>query len=288
MHKLMIGTVQFGMDYGIANQCGKPSDYESCEIIRTALNYGIDWVDTARTYGSSEKVLGNIAKKLNAKLNIVTKTLTHGKPEEIIDTLKKSLSDLNVDSVHGFLVHHANSLIDDKSDIVFGHMNDAKDAGLVKKIGVTVYNTEQTFAILEKYPIDIIQIPCNVLEQRFVRSGAIRKLAEKKVEIHIRSIFLQGLLLMDIDTVPNYFNSIIPHLSNLQVVAKTNGISMLELSIVFVKSLSCVDRMIVGVQNVEQLHSIVHAYSKHLEHIIDFSQFSIDNEQFIDPSKWDY
>ena len=159
--KLMIGTVQFGLDYGIANSDGKPPEHESCEIMREALDYGIDWVDTARTYGTSEKILGNISKNLDTKLNIVTKTLTHGKPEEIVDTLKKSLSDLKVDSVYGFLVHLADDLIDDKSDVVFGHMSEAKNAGLVKKIGVTVYTPEQVFTILENYPIDIVQLPCN-------------------------------------------------------------------------------------------------------------------------------
>lgn len=286
--KLMIGTVQFGLDYGIANQDGKPSEEESCDIMRLALENKIHWVDTARTYGSSEKVLGDIARKLDTKLDIVTKTLTHGKPEEIVSILRQSLDDLGVESVRGLLVHHANALMDENRDIVFGYMQEAKDLGLIEKIGVTVYTPAQAFEILDNYAIDIMQVPCNILDQRFVSSGAIKHLARHNVEVHVRSIFLQGLLLMDLDVVPDYFKPIMKYLTRLHVLTEINNVSMLKASIDYAKSLESVDRIIVGVQNVSQLSDVIKAYNDPQNYNIGPEQFAIGNEKFIDPSRWDY
>jgi len=278
--RLMIGTAQFGVDYGI-NGRQRNTDHESRHIVELAHNNGIDWVDTSREYGTSENVLGSITHD-RSDLSVVTKTAIRN-PDVAETMFLQSLTTLNVPRVEGLLVHNAD---DTCSKELFDRLYQLKQQGFVKSIGASVYTTEEAMAVTDKYPIDIIQVPCSIVDQRFIQTGTIDKLASKGIRVHIRSVFLQGLLLMRPQSVMDYFLPMKPHLSLLQRSALDNGISVLSLVLGYVKSLDNVDKIIVGVHDVQQLEEIICAYHEPSCSGIDFDIFSMDDTGFIDPRNW--
>jgi aryl-alcohol dehydrogenase-like predicted oxidoreductase len=283
----MIGTAQFGQKYGIANKYGKVSEEEVGKILKIANENGIKYIDTAGSYGCSEIILGK--NKLISDFNIVTKVfLNKGSenPKCVASHIQSSIGNLGVKKLYGVLIHDPNDLIQEsRRDEVFGRMEEAKSAGFVDKIGVSVSFVEQAKSIIERYNIDLIQIPCNILDQRFVKCGMVKELCDRGVEIHIRSIFLQGLLLMEAEEVDTYFDEIRNHLIYLREFATKRDTSVRKMAIGYARSLKEISKIIVGIDNDGQLIQILSDYNNSIVDV-DFDQFCIDDERFIVPSNW--
>jgi len=208
--KLALGTVQFGLDYGITNQDGQVSLDEAKNILDFAKDNGINTLDTAPAYGNSEKILGQISTE---NFKVVTKT-RHFDSLEINNSDVKLLSSdfyhsleyLRQDSVYGVLVHNADDLLKFGSEKLFKQLQELKQAEKIVKIGVSVYDHSQLQAILDNFDIDLVQLPFNILDRRMIDGGTFAKLQEKDIEVHARSVFLQGLLLMSEQNRPEKFN----------------------------------------------------------------------------------
>ena len=270
--KVGLGTVQFGLDYGVSNCSGKISYEESEKIVASARCEGVNVIDTAQVYGDSENVLGKIGVE---DFRVITKITNKG---ELQDSLEK----LKLDSVYGLLAHNAEELIN--SNELWERFIGYKEQGVVEKIGVSVYNSEQVDKILNKYNIDIIQLPINIYDQRLLQSGHLKKLKDRGVEIHARSVFLQGLLLMDYSELPEYFAPIREVFRCYEEYLDVCCISKIEAALGFVCSLDVIDSVVCGVNNVkqfEELLTIKRDISK-----LDFSAFAIAESGIIDPSKW--
>ena len=291
--KLMLGTAQFGLDYGISNTSGQTQYNEICRILSMAYNGGIDWIDTAHTYGKSESILGRTAHWFN----VVTKTsdFDFDGPRTLSEGLRESLRRLNRKCVYGLLLHREIDLLGAYGDEIFEQLALLKRISWIKKIGVSVYSPEHTMEIIDRYPIDIIQFPCSILDQRFVQDGIVQKMADKGIEAHARSIFLQGLVFMDPDTIDEYFAPIKPGLQKLHDTADRMNVSVLKIALEYMRSLDNIDRIIVGVNDAEQLNDIFQAYEYGIEVLtprepfecdVDFKEFAIADEQFVNPAKW--
>ena len=209
MTKLALGTVQFGMDYGI-NSGIKVEQNEVLKIVNLARKSGITLIDTAQLYGSSEKVLGNVN---TVDFDIVTKSrafeqdiINENEANLVINDLDHSLKLLKQKSLYAFLVHHGEDLLKPGGEMIFNKLQILKEQGLVKKIGFSAYIDNQLIKIIERFDIDIIQLPMNILDNRLINNGLLNKLYSRGIEIHTRSVFLQGLLLMDMDKRPKYFD----------------------------------------------------------------------------------
>lgn len=260
--KLGLGTVQFGCAYGVSNASGQVSIEEVGKILEYAKSQGVEILDTAQGYGNSEEVLGKF--DLSA-FKIITKIIG--------DTdLETSLKNLKQNSIYGLMFHRSEE-INDKS---WAKFDGYKNQGLVEKIGVSVYTPEELLAVVEKYPIDIVQLPLNLLDQRFL--SILPDLKAKNIEIHSRSTFLQGLLLMDIAKVNPYFTPIKPILQSLPQ-------NRVEASLGFVNSIKEVDNIIVGVTLADEFKQIVAALEKDVK-IEKAQSFSISDEKFICPQNW--
>lgn len=260
MTKLALGTVQFGMDYGISNTRGQIPQAEIEKILLFCRKHNINTLDTAQGYGNSESVLGQYDL---SSFNIVTKLMGNAELED-------SLAKLNVPSVYALMFHRENEV----TDISWRRFENWKNQKLVKKIGVSVYSPEALLQIIQNYPVDIVQLPLNLLDQRFIR--LLPELKEKNIEVHIRSIFLQGLLLMT--DYPAQFDSIKPI---LQKIPNPKLLYALH----FVLSLKYVDKLVVGVTSLNDLQEIDKAASSPCP-TIDFTQFSVSDERIINPSLW--
>ncbi len=260
--KLALGTVQFGCDYGISNKNGQVKINEIEKILEYAQLKGIDTLDTAQGYGNSEEVLGQFDL---SKFKIITKIIG-----EI--NLETSLKKLHVNSIYGLMFHRENEINDKTWDI----FNNYKTQGLVQKIGISVYTPSVLSNIIDNYNIDIVQLPMNILDQRFVE--LLPKLKEKNIEVHTRSAFMQGLLLMETHEISEYFKEIKPILNTLPK-------EKLQSALQFVFNKKEVNKVVVGVTKKSELEEIVNVINKkNLD--VDYSKFSIQDERFVLPQNW--
>lgn len=261
-NKLALGTVQFGTDYGISNIHGKVSLKKVEEILEFCSDNGINTIDTAQCYGDSESVLGNFDLK---NFNIITKINKN-------NTLNSSLKKLRVGSVYAIMFHKEDD-IDLGSWKIF---EEYKKEKLVEKIGVSVYSPDRLEEIIDNFPIDIVQFPLNLLDQRFL--PVLNKVKEKGIEVHVRSVFLQGLLLMETENINKYFDSIKGIIGSIPKPTILHALN-------FVKNTKEVDKMVLGVTSLSEIREIYNAYNEEVENI-DYTKFRVDKENLINISKW--
>ena len=278
--KLGLGTVQFGCSYGISNIKGQVLKDEVKRILDFAHKNGIDILDTASLYGNSEEILGQFDL---SKFKIVTKTpkidyAISGKENlsNFEKAFENSLVKLNQKSVYGLLSHESNDLLGEFANDLYNLIRDLKDKGLVEKIGVSVYTPEQLIKIIEKYEIDLVQLPMNILDQRFI--PILKELKSKNIEIHTRSKFLQGLLLLKEEKINQYFDSIKNILTSIPSPKLAQALH-------FVNNIKEVDRIIVGTTCQKDLEEIVLALNENVENL-DYAKYAISDERFILPQNW--
>jgi len=286
-NRIAIGTVQFGMDYGIANNLGKVKSTEVEQILSLARHKGIDLLDTAIAYGSSEKVIGETELE---DFRVVTKLPPLPKDSIDIKTwiknqVKSSLSRLNQDKLYGLLLHRPKDLIEDNGRQLIETLLDCKNEGIVEKIGVSIYSPDELNEICNSTQIDIVQAPLNIIDRRMEESGWLKRLKEKNVEIHARSVFLQGLVLMEQNKIPKKFS----RWSNLwnawHKSLKHTGISPLAVCLEYPLSLREIDHVILGMDSTKQLFEILDAL-ENLEGVFDSSFMRSDDLDLINPSNW--
>jgi aryl-alcohol dehydrogenase-like predicted oxidoreductase len=258
--KLALGTAQFGMAYGIASPQPQISYAESAAILEYGRCHGMSLLDTAIGYGDSETRLGQIGV---AEINVVTKLPEVPECESItkwvVDSVKKSLGCLKIDSLYGLLLHRPEQLLGSKGAEIYSALHSLKTDGLVKKIGVSIYQPEELKAIFSKGHFDIVQSPLSIIDRRLINSGWLDRLSDRDVEVHARSVFLQGLLLMTASGRPEKFE----HLSGLWASydqwVDDSGRSQLEVCLGYAMSIPGIQRVVVGVNSLNHIKEIIAA-----------------------------
>jgi aryl-alcohol dehydrogenase-like predicted oxidoreductase len=279
--RLGLGTVQLGLPYGVSNKRGRPDVADAKRILATAAEAGMSVLDTAAAYGESEKFLGELLPPDHG-FRIVTKT----DGTAIEATLRASLSRLHQPRCYGLLVHDANALLKPGAEELIASLREMTARGLVQKTGVSVYSADQIDRVLERFVPDIVQVPVNVFDQRLLASGHLRKLKDLGVEIHARSIFLQGLLLMDPERINAYFAPIKSHLQKYRQFQRSMGLSDVQAALAFVKEQRELDVILVGVAAADELKQIVSAYDSIGATGLDMSEFQLSNDKILNPSQW--
>ena len=286
--RIGLGTAQLGLDYGIANRSGRLSRAEVRSILDCALRNGIRVLDTSPSYGECESRIGEL-KPTDARFSIVTKTPPLAgevdAAQHVESHLRTSLRRLGVNAVHGLLVHRAEDLLESQGAEIHETLCELRSARTVSKIGVSVYSGSQIDAVLERYPIDLIQVPLSVVDQRLLDSGHVRALKEANVEVHARSVFLQGLLLLEPADLPAQFASFREPLRNLAHAARREGLTLLEAAMGFVSGLQDVDLLICGVDSAAHLGQLVRAAHRDVD-TERFRGLGISDPRILDPSKW--
>ena len=284
--KIALGTVQFGLEYGIANQKGQVFEYEAKKIIEYAKEHNIDTIDTAIGYGDSEQCLGGIGVK---NWDIITKI-----PEIpqnckdinswIDDQFMESLNRLKVNNVKGLMLHQPMQLVDSIGQEIWLKMKDLKKKKLVDKIGFSIYAPEELDKLYVDFHPDIIQAPFNIFDQRLKTSGWLEKLHNSGVEVHIRSVFLQGLLLISAKDRPIEFKRWAYLWKILDKWLAEEGLTPLEACIGFANANEYISHIVVGVDSKSQLKQILEASDK----VLDFFPSSIitTDQSLINPSNW--
>lgn len=258
MTNLCLGTVQFGMNYGINNQNGQPTEEACFEMLDIAMENGIDIIDTARAYGTAEIVIGNYLeyRKYCQEVKIISKLRPNIlEPDEkdvysvIRRELEGSLERLHVQRLEGYLLHTPEYIYDKRIvDALFR----LKDENIVRNIGVSIYNMDEGYEAIRR-GMNYIQLPYSVLDQRGVQSGLIREAKNAGMTVFTRSTFLQGLFMMEIDKIPNYLEHAKPYLKYFDKLTEEYKIGKIELLLQFVKEVIEIDYLVFGVDNKSQL-----------------------------------
>jgi len=287
--KIGLGTVQFGLDYGIANQAGQVKGTEVEQIFSEARKSGIDILDTAISYGTSEEILG---KKGVDGFRLVTKLPVL--PEDQIDIalwvrnqVRASLNRLRQEKLYGLLLHCSRDLLRSNCTRLVRALDDLKNDGIVQKIGVSIYCPHELDDIHKRIQIDLVQAPLNVVDRRLQFSGWLDRLKDEGIEVHVRSVFLQGLLLMERSKIPKKFSRWSSHWDQWQEKLKVLGVSPLAASLAYPLSLEQVDRVIVGVDSAAQLSEILQAVENCNQRPDTSFMQSIDLD-LINPSNWNH
>lgn len=286
--KLALGTVQFGLDYGIANTGGRVEEGEVRRILSAARELEIPMLDTAEAYGNAEEVLGQIGV---AEFNVVGKLGTIAcSPDEVARHVEErvtvSLRRLGLSSLYGLLLHAPRQLLDqpELAEPLVSALLAAREAGLAHKIGVSTYSPEQTLVLFDRHPFDMVQIPLPPIDARWRQCGALDLLKEQGVEIHVRSVFLQGLLLMTPETLPAWSAPWSELLRGWHNWLRDEGLSPVEAAMALTAANPQIDRIVVGVLNEAQLREIAlsaQALAPHLP-----PRLMTTDEGLLDPSSW--
>ena len=289
--KYVLGTAQFGLEYGISNTSGSVSQEELFKIFDYGFNHGVQYLDTANAYGNSEWRIGELFQ-LTKKFQIITKTahtkLTNTASENIAlinNELKESLQKMKRSSVETLLIHNINDITGPSGELFFEALERIKASGLTKKIGVSVYTVEEAKMVSDRYTIDVLQFPLNVFDQNFQRSGILKTLKLKGIELHARSVYLQGLLLMQDKNPHVYFSSIKPIILEYFSFIQSLGLNEVEAALNYLKQVQELDAVVFGVQNSDQLAQTLSSLSAPPVPI-DYTKFAIFDHNITNPSLW--
>lgn len=279
--KLALGTVQFGLDYGVSNRTGQVAPSEVSAILAAARAAGIKTVDTAIAYGNSEARLGAAGVK---GFDVVSKLPAGVPPSSIRDHVTASLERLGITELYGLLLHRSSDLAGPDCDSIHGVLASLRQDGLVRKIGVSIYDPVELEPLLERFALDLIQAPYNIVDRRLVTSGWLARLKQANVEVHTRSAFLQGLLLMQSDERPAAFAQWRQLFRQWDDWLATTGQTAVAAALGFITGNPDIDRVVVGVDSSEQLRQIIAALqAAPLSVAIDVSS---DDAGLINPSNW--
>jgi len=284
--KMVLGTAQFGLDYGISNQVGVVSTTEIALILQHAKNLGFSGLDSAAVYGDSERQLGSIPASQDYAIYTKLPALVTSGYEGWHQTFCQSLAKLKRNFLNGLFLHEAKDLLGSEQKNVYRFLSKLKVEGLINQIGVFVYSVDELEYIIERYKIDIVQLPLNIFDQRFTKNGFLKKLKEKEIEIQARSIFLQGLLLMSLNQLPFSFLKLSKNIKKLDELCKKQNISRLACCLAYVLKQSDVDALVLGVTSFSELFEI----AKEIEGLpsIDacWDDFLIEDKNIIIPKNW--
>jgi aryl-alcohol dehydrogenase-like predicted oxidoreductase len=285
--KLILGTVQFGLNYGINNSKGQTNESEVFRILDYSKELKISRLDTAAAYGSSEERIGNYLKTVKGEDNfrIITKfNLKNGL--RLIDSIDQSLTRLNVNCVDTIMFHNFEDFKNTKQSEL--------DALLELKgkkflnLGISLYTNEQVHEVFDTEIFNIIQLPFNALDNHNLRGGVMAKLQNKGIETHIRSVFLQGLFFIDFNNLPKKLKPLEKYLRMLADLAIENKVTIESLALQYCLSKDYIDGVLVGVDNLDQLKQNIVSLNNKIPYEVfnEIDNIKVDEIELLNPATW--
>ena len=284
--KLALGTVQFGQSYGVANKAGQVSAADAKTILEYAASNGIKMLDTAIGYGDSEQRLGEIGIP---DWQVVSKipAVPDGCGDIsgwVSESVRSSLQRLGVQRLYALLLHKPKQLLGADGGRIYAALQQLKENGLVQKIGVSIYAPVELDDLYQRYKFDVVQAPFNLLDRRLIESGWMSRLADRGVELHVRSIFLQGLLLMPPHERPVKFNRWQALWTAYSEWLRAAKLTPLQACVRYSLSFPEISRVIVGVDSSDQLRTIVEAAGGPM--LVPPSALQVHDCDLLNPSVW--
>jgi aryl-alcohol dehydrogenase-like predicted oxidoreductase len=286
MPAIALGTVQFGLDYGLTNSSGQIGDRDAQRILQTAQEAGIGWLDTAAAYGNAEERLGSLLAGEN-HFSICSKTLPAPQGQSVLASAQRSLDTsltrLRRDHVDALLIHAADDLLGAEGEALWAWMDSARQQGMARSIGVSVYDEDEIQAVLKRCTPDWIQLPCSVLDQRLVATGMLAKLTAAGIKLQARSLLLQGVVNVVPEKLPGPLMALHDPLSRLRRIAAREGIGAVDLALAWA-AVQEIDLAVLGVTTADELQQCVEAFQRRID--VDWREFASDDPVAVDPRKW--
>ena len=285
-NRLALGSAQFGLDYGIANVRGQVPPEAVAAILDDARSHGMDTIDTAIAYGDAERRLGEAGIgwwKMVTKLPSIPGDCRNV-GEWITSSVEQSLLRLRIPCLHGLLLHNPLQLLESDGEKISKALAGLKRDGLVEKTGISIYDSAELDALVPRFPVDLVQAPFNILDRRLARSGWMKRLHEQGVELHVRSIFLQGLLLMGAAERDGRFGRWRSLWSRLETWLEHAGSTPLEACVGFALSFPEIHRIVIGIDSLSQLREIFSAAGSPVPVIPD--DLFTDDLDLLNPARW--
>ena len=286
--KLILGTVQFGLDYGVNNTAGKPSKENIKSILDSAYNSGIQLLDTAEAYGDSQNKIGEYHNNSTNKFNVITKfsSNTEGFSLNIIERVYNNLKILDVDKLYCYMFHS----FDDFNKYFEKYRKDLltlKRDGIINNIGVSLYSNDELESVLKFNEITLVQLPFNLLDNNNKRGNIIKKAKAKGIEIHTRSAFLQGLFFKNTSEFTVKIKPLEPYLNLLNDLCDEDY-KMNDLALNYVCNQKNIDKVLIGVDNVHQLESNILSEKKMItkELTNNIEVIDVKETKLLNPSNW--
>lgn len=289
INKLILGTVQLGLDYGINNQSGKPTLEKAFDILHTAYDNGIRILDTAEAYGNSVEVIGKFQKKHpNKKFNIISKLAAKANlsPKDFFSHVIENCKVLNTEQLYGYMFHNYNSFKQNTN--FYDELLSLKSKGLTLHVGISLYTNEEILDIAKNFSdFDFIQIPFNLLDNDLKRKMAILKAKGRGIKIHTRSTFLQGLFFINPNTLSDNLLTLKPYLQEIEKIKSDCNLTTESLALQYVIQKEYIDHVLVGVETSQQLMNNIKLCES--ESIIPHSKIdklNVFESHLLNPSNW--
>lgn len=262
---LTLGTVQLGINYGIANDSGKPDRTVGEAILKEALQLGITTLDTSRHYGDSEEVIGDflaaserdpeellVVSKFNWSVRALTDLQRARK--EAKDSVRQSLYALGIPILPILLYHKGkDESIEPLMRFLPDVMKELQEEGMIRKGGISLYYPNEVLAITDESVLQAVQVPISVFDQRIVNNGGLARLREEGSIVFARSVFLQGLFFLDDQRVPSHLQEAVPFLRRLRLLAKKADMDIARFAFSYVRDLMGVTSVVFGAENPDQV-----------------------------------
>jgi aryl-alcohol dehydrogenase-like predicted oxidoreductase len=282
--KIVLGTAQFGLKYGINNKKGKPSREQVFEILNFAASQGVKVLDTADAYGNAIELLGefNIINpglfEINTKFRLDKNSLE--------EKLSNTLDLLNLKTVNTYFYHSFKDFLEYPD--LYRELESLKKKNMIIKTGVSVYDNYEFRKAIFAPQIDVIQFPFNLLDNYNLRGSEIKLAKANGKELQVRSIFLQGLFFMSFDKVPSKIKKLIPYLEKIQNLSITSHIPVEHLSILYALLQSDIDNIILGIESLEQLQNNLKCERQKLSTAVisNINRIRVQETELLNPQNW--
>jgi aryl-alcohol dehydrogenase-like predicted oxidoreductase len=285
-NKLILGTVQFGLNYGINNKKGQMSEDQVFKILDFAFDSNICCLDTAAAYGNSEERIGRyLFANKGKEFSIITKfNLKTGHTP--VQSLENSLQRLQIDKVETIMFHNYEDFISTTTEDLDTLLK--LKGKIFSKLGISLYTNEQIDEISKTNLFQVIQIPFNALDNEYLRGKKLRELKDKGIEVHARSVFLQGLFFMAQNRIPIKLQPLIPQLNELKAIAARSNVSVSKLVLHYAISKKYIDSVLIGVDSEEQLKSNLNMLDVSIDQnatgLLDL--LKVENTSLLNPATW--
>ena len=283
--KIIIGTAQSDPNYGII----KSNNF--IKIIKLIKKHKF-FLDTAIVYKNSDVFFEKIGQDYDKIINKIPFIEKNKKFEKtLIQKLKKIYVHSNSKKLYGILLHDPSIILNSKyRSIILNQIRNLKNKNLLKKFGISVYSVAELNKILKVFTPEIIQLPINIMNQSFLEKNLLQSLKKKKIEIHARSIFLQGILLQNYENIPDYFKNKKPIKKYFEFI-NIKKISPLKFCLKFLSNIKEIDKLVVGFNDPNQLKSFLNCLKKNNKfkmNLNTYNSFKSKDLKLIDPRKWNF
>ncbi|HBR68374.1 MAG TPA: hypothetical protein DEA55_03255 [Rhodospirillaceae bacterium] len=286
---LILGAVQFGMEYGVTNKSGKPASAAAFNALDTAWDAGIHVLDSAQGYGQANRLIAEYHAERPQRFSIINKVMREPEtPEEVVSSLRREREEMDIHKFSCVMLHYAPSV---RPDLPGRFLDDLKSSGITEHVGISIETPADYEKLKDRFRFDIVQLPLNFLSQEFISDDFLRDLKEDGVEIHARSAFLQGLTIANPREIPDYLSGLAPSIREFHEDCAETGISPLTGSLMFLEQKSFIEHIVVGAQDSRQMKEIVTAYDMARDVLrqgknLSWGKYAIRDFKLAHPSCW--